>query len=78
MGAMGTPTCVPPLHIERLEVNSRAFTQHLSRMSTSSIAAACYVREGRRPGKEWGPGKDSTILLLLLSPALLGARLLLF
>ena len=30
------------------------------------------------PGKEQGPGKDSAILPLLLSPALLGAQLLRF
>lgn len=40
MGATGSPTCVPLYIIERLEVDSRSSTQHLSRVSTSSIAVA--------------------------------------
>lgn len=46
--ATGTPACGLPPYIQRLEVDSRSFPWHLSRISVSSAAAAsCCFREGR-------------------------------
>lgn len=55
------PTCVSPPHVE---VDSKSFTQHLSRISIA--AASCYFGEKTRPGKH----QD---LPLWLSPALLSS-----
>lgn len=55
------PTCVSPPHVE---VDSKSFTQHLSRISTA--AASCHFGGKTRPGKH----QD---LPLRLSPALLSS-----
>lgn len=55
-GATGTLTCVPPPHVERLEVDSKSFTQHLSRICFLHCCSCCFVLfQGR---KKTGPGKD--------------------
>lgn len=79
MGATGTLTCVPPSHVERLEVDSKSFTQHSSRICFLYCCCCCFVLfQGGKvgPGKDLragGSGKGSAILPFLALPALLGS-----
>lgn len=71
------PTCGPPPQGERLEADSKPFTQCSSRLFHPSLLLL-HVTSGRddRPGKDRGPGgsgKGSAVLPSMLSPALPGS-----
>lgn len=55
MGATGTLTCVPPPHVERPEVDSKSFTQHLSRICFLHCSCCCFMLF---QGRKTGPGSD--------------------